>query len=185
MSTLPTRADIDRMNRHIEQLVSEGFPFTEALQQASQEFLGGRRENGGEDIKLILLRAPDDESHQSPSFQQEIRDFDSALKANGVESSARWLTQDSVHAWCGYVGVITIPVVIIRAITPVIVAYMKRRTGRKVQIECDGLKLKVEEPTAEETDRLLKLVEQRQKELIEQRKNELIEPRQKTRLQKR
>jgi hypothetical protein len=40
---------------------------------------------------------------------------------------------------------------------------MKRRTGRKVQIEFDGLKMKVEEATEEEVDRILKLIEQRHK----------------------
>jgi hypothetical protein len=43
----------------------------------------------------------------------------------------------------------------------VIIAYMKRRTGRKVQVECDGLKLKIDEATDEEVDRILTLVEQR------------------------
>jgi hypothetical protein len=40
---------------------------------------------------------------------------------------------------------------------------MKRRTGRKVQVEFDGLKMKIEEPTADEADRVLTLIEQRYK----------------------
>jgi hypothetical protein len=152
------------MNLRIEQLLAEGFPGTEAIGQAFEEFRGESREDGlDESVKLTLLRAPEDESHQSPSFQKEISEINSALKANGVESNARWLTQDSEHGWCGYVGVLVIAFpTIIPALKAVIIAYMKRRTGRKVQIEFDGLKLKVEEPTAEEADRVLKLIEQRQ-----------------------
>jgi hypothetical protein len=154
---------MDRMNRRIEQLLAEGFPGTEAIGQAFEEFRGGRREDGwNEHVKLTLLRAPEDESHQSSSFQKEILEFDSALKASGVNSSARWLTQDSEHGWCGYVGVLVVALpTIIPAVKAVIIAYMKRRTGRKVQIEFDDLKVKVEEPTAEEADRVLKIIEQR------------------------
>jgi hypothetical protein len=153
------------MNRRIEQLVAEGFPGTEAIGQAFEEFRGSSREDGSDDgMKLTLLRANDDESHQSASFQKEISEINSALKASGVESSARWLTQDSEHGWCGYVGVLVIALpTIMPALKAVIIAYMKRRTGRKVQIEFDGLKMKVEEPTAEEADRILTLIEQRHK----------------------
>jgi hypothetical protein len=37
-------------------------------------------------------------------------------------------------------------------VNPYPLAGEKRRAGRKVQIEFDGLKMKVEEPTAEEAD---------------------------------
>ena len=162
MNTLPTRADIDRMNERIERLVAEGFPFSEALGQAREGFPGWRDDDWlGDRVKLTLLRAPGDESHQHPSFQAEIKEFDTALKDGGVESEALWLTQDSVGGWCGYMGAIVAAGAAIKAARPVIIAYMKRRTGRKVQVECDGLKLKIDEATEEEVDRILTLVERR------------------------
>ena len=118
----------------------------------------------GDRVKLTLLRAPDDELHQHPTLQAEIKEFDSALKDGGVESEALWLTQDFVGGWCGYVGVIIVAAgATIKAARPIIIAYIKLRTGRKVQVECDGLKLKIDEATDEEVDRILTLVEQRHK----------------------
>jgi hypothetical protein len=155
-------ASLERANERTRQLVVEGFPVTEALSQAWDEVHGLSRDQFPDGFKLILLRAPNDESHQDPAFQEEIREMEAALRASGVDANARWLTQDSADAWCGYVGVliITLPI-IIKAMNPVIVAYMKRKTGRKVQIECDGFKIKIEEPSLEEADRVLRLIEQK------------------------
>lgn len=152
------------MNERAKQLFAEGFPYSEAIGQAFEELRSIPREDrlGYDHLKLTLLRASEDESHQSPSFQREISEFDFALKADGVKCEARWLTQDAIDAWCGYVGVFVIALpTIIPAVKTVILAYMKRRTGRKVQIEFDGLRAKIEKPTAEEIDSALKLVEQR------------------------
>ena len=158
----PTRADFDRLNERIGQLVAEGFPFSEAMVQARADVPGWPHEDWlGDRVKLTLLRAPDDESHQHPSFQAEIKEFDTALKGSGGESDALWLTQDSVGGWCGYVGAIVATGATIRAARPVIIAYMKRRTGRKIQVQYDGLKLKIDEPTESEVDRVLMLVEKR------------------------
>jgi hypothetical protein len=164
VNTWPTRADFDRLNERIEQLVVEGFPFSEAMGQAREDVPGWPHDDWlGDRVKLTLLRAPDDESHQHPSFQAEIKEFDTALKDGGFESEALWLTQDSAGGWCGYVGAILAAGATIKAVPPVIIAYMKRRTGRKVQVEFDGLKMKIEEPTADEADRVLTLIEQRYK----------------------
>jgi hypothetical protein len=124
---------------------------------------GRRRYDESDDrVRLTLLRAPD-ESHQDESFQAEIQEFDAALKDSGVQSDALWLTQDSAVGWCGYVGVIVAAGATIKAVRPVIIAFIKRRRGRKVQVECDGLKLKIDEPTEEEVERILKLIEQQQR----------------------
>lgn len=165
MSHEPTRTDLDQMNKRVKHLLDEGFPVSEAIGIAFEEMRGSpRMDDIGDGLKVTLLRAPDDEAHSSPGFQQEIRELDSAFKANGIEANARWLTQDSEDAWCGFVGVfvITAPI-IVPAIRAVLVAYMKRRTGRKVLVELDGMKIKIEEPTTEEADRVLKLVEQKKK----------------------
>lgn len=163
MSTFPSHADMDRMNVRIRQLVGEGFPSSEAIAQAREESpLGDPYDWLGDRVKLTLLRAPDDVSHQHDDFQAEIKEINSALKDTGVDAEALWLTQDSVEAWCGYAGAILIGAgSILRAASPIIVAYMKRRSGRKVQIECDGFKLKIEEATTEEVNRALTLIEQR------------------------
>jgi hypothetical protein len=158
----PTRADFDLLNERIGQLVAEGLPFSEAMGQAREDVPGWPHEDWlGDRVKLTLLRAPDDESHQHPSFQAEIKEFDAALKDGGAESEALWLTQDSVGGWCGYVGAIVATGATIRAVGPIIIAYMKRRPGRKVQVQCDGLKLKIDEPTEAEVDRILTIAEQR------------------------
>jgi hypothetical protein len=163
MTVLPTKADIDRLNERIGQLVAEGFPFSEAMGQARSESPTWQNHNLLDDdhVKLTLLRAPDDVSHQNPSFQAEIKEFDDALKEAGVEPEARWLTQDSVGGWCGYVGVIVATGGLIKAAQPSIVAYIKRRSGRAVQVEFDGTKIKIAEPTAEEANRVLTMVEER------------------------
>jgi hypothetical protein len=123
MTVLPTKADIDRLNERIGQLVAEGFPFSEAMGQARAESPTWQNHDLlGDHVKLTLLRAPDDMSHQDPSFQAEIKEFDNALKEAGVESAARWLIQDSVGGWCGYVGVIVATGGVIKAAQPSIVA---------------------------------------------------------------
>jgi hypothetical protein len=162
MTVLPTKADIDRLNERIGQIVAEGFPITEAMGQARAESPAWQNHDLFADrVKLTLLRAPDDVSHQEPSFQAEIKEFHDGLKDAGVESDARWLTQDSVGGWCGYVGVIVAAAGAIKAAQPSIVAYIKRRSGRAVQVEFDGTKIKIAEPTAEEADRVLTMVEER------------------------
>jgi hypothetical protein len=139
------------------------------MTQAFEEMRGGPLANRhGEDeadgLKLILLRASDEGTHQSPEFQQEISTVKSDFTARGVKADARWLTQDAVDAWCGYTGafVVAAPFVI-PAITKIIVAYLKRRTGRNVQIEFGGVRMKLKEPTEEEVDRVLTLVEKKAK----------------------
>jgi hypothetical protein len=163
MTMLPTKADIDHLNERIGQLIAEGFPFTEAMGQARAESPVWQNHDLFEEdrVKLTLLRAPDDVSHQDPSFQAEIKEFRDALNDAGVESDARWLTQDSVGGWCGYVGVVVAAAGAIKAAQPSIVAYIKRHSGRAVQAEFDGIKLKIAEPTAEEADRVLSMVEER------------------------
>jgi len=152
------------LNERIGQLVAEGFPLTEAMGQARAESsVWQNRDLFADRVKLTLLRAPDDVSHQDPSFQTEIKEFHDAIKEAGVESDARWLTQDSVGGWCGYVGVIVAGASAIKAAQPSIVAYIKRRSGRAVQVEFDGTKIKIAEPTAEEADRVLTMVEERSK----------------------
>jgi hypothetical protein len=132
--------------------------------QAQEDVPGWPHEDRlGDRVKLTLLRAPDDESHQHPSFQAEIKEFDTSLKDRGVESEAMWLTQDSVGGWCGYAGAIVAAGATIKAARPVIIAYINRRTGRRIQVECDGLKLKIDEATDQEVERVLALIEQRHK----------------------
>ena len=121
----------------------------------SQSAMRGSIEDG---VKLTLLRAPDDEL-QSPDFQQEIRDFKAALDAAGVESESWWITQDSVGGWCGYVGVFVLGAVV-PAVKSIIIAYLKRKTGRSMRVEFDGTTVKFDEPTEQEADRVLKLVEE-------------------------
>jgi predicted ThiF/HesA family dinucleotide-utilizing enzyme len=161
MTVWPTEADIDRLNERIGQLVGEGFPFSEAMGQARAESSAWQNHDilADDRVKLTLLRAPDDVSHQDPSFQEEIKEFAAALKDVGAEPEARWLTQDAIDAWCGYVGVIVIAGSAIKAAQPAIVAYLKRRSGRSVQAEVGGVKIKIAEPTTEEADRVLSIVE--------------------------
>jgi hypothetical protein len=161
MTVWPTKEDIDRLNERIGQLVGEGFPFSEAMGQARAESPTWQNHDvlADDRVKLTLLRAPDDVSHQDPSFQEEIKALDAALKEVGAEPEARWLTQDSVGGWCGYVGVIVVAGSAIKAAQPAIVAYLKRRSGRSVQAEVGGVKIKIAEPTPEETDRVLTIVE--------------------------
>jgi catalase (peroxidase I) len=120
MNHEPTRADLDQMNERVRQLVAEGFPISEAFTRGFEEMRGSRRvDDTGDSLKVTLLRAPDDEAHSSPGFQQEIRELGSSLKASGVKADARWLTQDSEDAWCGYVGVFVIALpIIVPAVWP-------------------------------------------------------------------
>src|SRR5260370_37870545 len=82
----PTRADFDLLNERIGQLVAEGIPVSEAMGQAREYVPGWPHEDwlGGR-VKVTLLRAPGDESHQHPSFQAAIKQFDAALKDGGGE----------------------------------------------------------------------------------------------------
>jgi hypothetical protein len=50
--------------------------------------------------------------------------------------------------------------VVVRALSPALVTYLKGRAGRKVQIEYRGAKLKIDGASPEEIDRSLKLFEQ-------------------------
>jgi hypothetical protein len=159
------KEDIDWANQRTGELLAEGFPPWEAMSQAWEEATGRPYKLGEEDhVRLVLLRAVGDEDVSSPSFQKEIAGFASSLEAGGVTSRANWITQDSAGGWCGYTGVISAvavtTAVIIRALSPALVAYLKGRAGRKVQIEFRGTKLKIDGVSPEEIDRALKLFEQ-------------------------
>jgi hypothetical protein len=41
MSYIPTRAELDEINKRIRELVAEGFPHSEAMTQAFEEIRGG------------------------------------------------------------------------------------------------------------------------------------------------
>ena len=95
MKTDITKEDIDFSNKRTGELVAEGFPPWEAMSQAWEEATGRPYKEGEEDrVRLVLLRATDDEAISSPSYQKEIKDFASGLEAGGVASSANWITQD-------------------------------------------------------------------------------------------
>lgn len=165
MKTGIAKEDIDWANQRTGELLAEGFPPWEAMSQAWEEATGRPYKRGEEDhVRLVLLRAVGDEEISSPSFQKEIADFTSSLEAGGVRSSANWITRDSAGGWCGYTGVISAvavaTAVVVRALSPALVAYLKGRAGRKVQIEYRGAKLKIEGASPEEIDRVLKLFEQ-------------------------
>jgi hypothetical protein len=165
LKTSIVKEDIDWANQRTSELLAEGFPPWEAMSQAWEEATGRPYKLGEEDhVRLVLLRAVSDEDVSSPSFQKEIADFASSLGAGGVTSSANWITQDSVGGWCGYTGVISAVAVttaaVVRALSPALVAYLKGRAGRKVQIEFRGAKLKIDGVSPEEIDRALKLFEQ-------------------------
>ena len=49
--------------------------------------------------------------------------------------------------------------IVVRALSPALVAYLKGRAGRKVRIEYRGAKLKIDRASPEEIDRALKLFE--------------------------
>jgi hypothetical protein len=57
--------------------------------------------------------------------------------------------------------------IVVRALSPALVAYLKGRAGRKVQIEYRGAKLKIDGASPEEIDRALKLFEQQIAQQIE------------------
>jgi hypothetical protein len=102
------KEDIDRSNQRTGELLAEGFPPWEAMSQAWEEATGRPYKLGEEDhVRLVLLRAVGDEDISSPSYQKEIADFASSLKAGGVTCSANWIIQDSAGGWCGYTGVIS------------------------------------------------------------------------------
>jgi uncharacterized protein YoaH (UPF0181 family) len=167
MKTDITKEDVDRANERIRELVAEGFSPAVALGLAWEEAIGRRAHPDGALI-ITLLQAPNEEGLTSPSFQEEIREIQSDLRNGGADAEADWITQDAVDAWCGYLGVIKVVVpTVVSAISAVLIAYMKLRAGRKVQVELDGKRLMINEATPEEVGRVLRLLEDGQSAKLE------------------
>jgi hypothetical protein len=162
-----TKADVDRANERMRELVAEGFSPSVALGLAWEDATGRRAHPDGALI-ITLLQALDEEGLTSPSFQEEIKGIQSSLRDGGADADADWITQDAVEAWCGYLGVIKVVVpTVVSAVTAVLIAYMKIRTGRKVQVELDGKRLMINVATTEEVGRVLKLLEDSQSTKLE------------------
>lgn len=162
-----TKEHVDRANERTREPVVEGFSTAVALDLAWEETTGRRAYPDGALI-IRLLQAPDEEGLTSPAFQGEIREIQSSLRDGGADAKADWITQDAVDAWCGYLGVIKVVVpTAIPVVSAVLMAYMKRQAGRKVQVELDGKRLMINGATTEEVGRVLKLLEDSQSVKLE------------------
>jgi hypothetical protein len=109
------------------------------------------------ELHLHLIPAPGEPPVRSPEFQEELRAFAQALKAQGINASLTWFTQDAVGGGGWGVGEFTIlvtalgPLAIVQ-LRKLIEAFLKIREGRKLKLKYGPLTL---EGRAEDVEKLV------------------------------
>ncbi len=98
------------------------------------------------ELRLILIRAPDDPPLSGPEYQKELEGFAQALRSQGIKVSSRWFTQDAVGGGGWSVGEFTLlattlgPVVIVQ-LRKLIQAFLENRKDRKFKLQCGAFKI--------------------------------------------
>jgi predicted transposase YbfD/YdcC len=93
-----------------------------------------------------------------PSPRPCVRTGASRTNCTGCSMSPSMKTP---HAYTGVISAVAAATaVVIRALSPALVGYLKGQAGRKIQIEYRGAKLKIDGASPEEIDRALELFEQ-------------------------
>jgi hypothetical protein len=117
------------------------------------------------ELRLILVRAPDDPPLSSPAFQKELSDFARSLR--GIQVEPICFAADSMDGGGGLSGEF---ILIVKNVAPVITviaaaagAYIHAKYGRKVKVEFDGVKVEASSP--EEAEKLIKMVEEHRKKI--------------------
>jgi len=109
------------------------------------------------DLRLCLIPAPDEPAMRSPEFQQELRTFTQALKAQGIYASSNSIAQDAIGGGGWSVGEITFLIstlgtTAIVQFRKLIEAFLRIREGRKFKLKYGPLTL---EGHAEDVQKLV------------------------------
>jgi hypothetical protein len=110
---------------------------------------------GPEQVRIVLVRAPDDPRVSERKFQEELREFSESLRAAGVSFSQRAMAFDSVDA-AGYPlpeFLVTLGPPAIAALAAIAGAWVQARYVRKMRLKVGDVE--AEGRTEEEIKRLL------------------------------
>jgi hypothetical protein len=120
-----------------------------------------RRQTGK--IAIWLDRSPNDPETFTKDHQAELHEvLGPLLRDKELEVDAPFLALDSADAVSGYTGEVIIAITSIPAIAQVLVAWVKRKPGRRVRVEFhpSGKVKSVEAQTEEEVLSIVKAVDQ-------------------------
>jgi hypothetical protein len=120
-----------------------------------------RRQAG--QVAIWLDPSPDDAKTFTKDHQAELYQvLGPLLRDKGLEVKARFVALDSADAVGGYTGEFVIALAFIPAITQVLVAWIRRKPGRKVRVEFhpSGKVKTVEAQTEEQILSLAKALDQ-------------------------
>ena len=87
-------------------------------------------------LRLILVRAPDDEASFSPGYQAELRQFYSLARAEGGKIVAVTFTTDRADGGDGFVGEFMVPCTPVAGstLTAATGAWLQGRAGRRLRL---------------------------------------------------
>lgn len=114
------------------------------------------------ELRLFLVRAPDDPPLPSPHFQEELSNFRQLLRAQGVQIESRSFAFDAVHGGGGLSGEFIIGLTAIsllaKHLAGPLTAYLKGHPGRKARVEFReaGQLKSIEAQGAAEIERIIK-----------------------------
>ncbi|MDN7176966.1 hypothetical protein M0D69_02805 [Caballeronia sp. SEWSISQ10-4 2] len=110
-----------------------------------------------DNLRLTLVRAPDDEASFSPGYQRELRQFYSLARAEGGQISAVTFTTDRADGGDGFVGEFMIPFTPVAGspLTSATGAWLQGRAGRTLRLTMGDVE--VEATGADELFGLLNL----------------------------
>jgi hypothetical protein len=113
------------------------------------------------ELRLILVRAPDDPPLAGPEFQKELSEFRQLLYAHGIQIESRSFAVDAAHGGGGLSGEFIIACtalgLLAKQLAGPLTTYLKGRSKRKVRVQFrEGGQLKsIEAQDAAEVERII------------------------------
>jgi hypothetical protein len=117
----------------------------------------------GEELSVIMIPAPNDPPKPSKEYQAELRLFTQSMRAQGIEYRSRdYLVE--VTSGVGFAlgeFLVVAKALSTPALAGLVGAWLRGKYGRKVKLKYKDLQ--VEATTVEDVERLVKLIQEREK----------------------
>lgn len=119
-----------------------------AANRAFQAELNRKRRIERGELDIELMPSQDDLPEGHPEYQAELSEFSRSLRDAGVTFSQSAIAFDSIDALGYPVGQFSLALatIVVPAATTALVAWIKKRPGRKITIKSDGIEVTAEKP---------------------------------------
>jgi hypothetical protein len=114
------------------------------------------------ELSIVLIPSPDDPPKHSKEYQTELSTFAQEMRAHGIDFSTRAVLMESASGGGFSLGEFF---AVLKTVSPALAvtvgAWLQKKYGRKVKLKYKDVE--IEATTVEDVERLIKLIEERQK----------------------